>query len=148
MWTLRTVTTFGTYSSTCRRPSGALHLDYSHIKHLEYLATHTWYVVLHLATCTNLSMAQWFFSSLRIWSHSLGALRLWWTAALCIYCVLGLLYFFHVAMRCVEFLVVHQWSGVFHLTTYSILSMTWWFCSSHQIWSHSLDALRLIRTVC
>ena len=30
-----------------------------------------------------------------------------------------------------------------HVTTYTYLRMVWLFCSSHQIWSHSLGALRL-----
>ena len=29
------------------------------------------------------------------------------------------------------------------VTTYPLMRMTWWFCSSHQIWFHGLRSLRL-----
>lgn len=47
-------------------------------------------------------------------------------------------------MRYVTWLTTYPWHVVLHGTTYTNLRIAWWFCRSHQIWSHSgLGAQRL-----
>ena len=89
-------------------------------------------------------MAWLFCSSRQIWSHSLCVrcgLRL--TAPMCIDCFPGLLYLVHASTKDIECLATHPWHVVCHVKIYTNLRMSWGFCSSHQIWSHSLGALVL-----
>ena len=61
----------------------------------------------------------------------------------CIDCTSGLSDLVHAPTRHMEWVATQPLPVIIQLIIYSVLRVAWWFCSSHQIWSHSLGALRL-----
>ena len=112
--------------------------------YVKRVATHPWHVVLpHVTIYTNLRVAWFFFSSHQISSPSVGGTWLGWTSSMCINCVSGLQDLDHALIKYMKYLATYPWPVVLHLITYSITMMDLWSCSSNQIRSHRLGALRL-----
>ena len=109
-------------------------------RYVKWVATQPYTVVLHVTTYTMLGMPWWLLyrSSCQIWSHSLGDPWLGWTASQrC--CRPGRPD--HAPTKYVKWVATHPWHVVLHVTRYTNLRMAWLFCSSQQIWPHSLGAL-------
>jgi hypothetical protein len=84
---------------------------------------------LGIPTYTSLRMALGVCSYLQIWSHSVGALWLGWMVFECNNYVPVLSDPIYARPRHVEWVATHPWFMVLHVTTYTNLRKTWWFCS-------------------
>ena len=117
----------GYYSSVMIMSQAFQTFVYAHTIHIEWAATHPWFLVFHVTTYTSLRMSWWFCSSCQIWFHSLCALCIVWTGSQCLDCVPGLSDLFDAPTRHMECLATHPWHVLFHSPIFTILRMVWFF---------------------
>ena len=76
---------------------------------MEWVATHSWPLVLCIITNTSMLIAWWFWRSCQAWAHILGGLWPEWRESVCIDCIPGLSDLSYASTRHMKWVTTHSW---------------------------------------
>ena len=91
-------------------------IAHSFARCVKWIVTDLWHVVLRVTTDTTLKIAWWFCKYWQIWSDSLDAIGLGWTASKFTDYVPGFSDIVHISTKYVEWVATHLWYEVLCIT--------------------------------